>query len=193
MVVVIAGAVARRLADEPTRNLSDLIGQYNVLVAVAQLTIALAVALATIFYAFKTSDLVAQSRAENDARAQREVDRAAGELVSTCLGVAAASGGLQPLLRQSWRWYMPGGDARRERFALPLVAQLQSGLVACARQAEELRYLRPALSAPADCLVDAALAAHDAAIRRDSAALEHAIAQLRPAADRLRAEVAGER
>ena len=105
------------------------------------------------------------------------------------IGVAAASGGLQPLLRESWRWYLPGGNARRERFAAPLVAQLQSGLVTCARQAEELRYLQPSVSGPADDLVDAALATHDAAMRSDAAALEQAMAGLRPAADRLRAEV----
>jgi hypothetical protein len=185
-VLVVLAAVGVRLAGRPVDGTEGLIAQQNMLLAVFQGFLGFAVALSTIYYATLTADMAESMHSGLVADRTREVDAAVGNLVASALGAAVNAGALAGLMRRSWRWYLPGARRPREQFLMSTMSQMTSQLTSALRWSEEVTHLDVNLRDPADDVVNAAVAAHDAGVAGSPDGTRDATEHLRATTDSLR-------
>jgi hypothetical protein len=146
---------------------SDLAAQLNLLVSVLQAAMGVTVAVATVYYALRTSDLVEASRVESLDRNRRRLEGAIGQLIGSALAATAAAGGLAPLVVRDWHRFQPGVVSSRERFSLVFVGQVTTHLAEAARWAGEVAQMSPSLRQGSEAVMDRAVEAFDRANRGD--------------------------
>ena len=79
-------------------------------------------------------------------------------LTEASYGVAAAAGGLAPLMTTSWKWWLPGRQRLREQMLMVVTPQVTTQLGEVLKASETLRSLEPDLDQP---VVDLATAVVD--------------------------------
>jgi hypothetical protein len=183
----ILAVTAWHLAERPTGT-AGLVAQLNMLLGVFSGVLALAVALATVWYAFSTHDMVEAMEVARDDEHARVIEQGADDIVAAAIAVAAGAAPLSYLMKRNWRWYLPGARSTRERLLTTQFARLETSVTETLRCSERLEHrlggdLRPEI----DVLMTAVLHAHEAAVGGRPAASTSAAAEIRSAVDALRA------
>jgi hypothetical protein len=182
-LVVFAGVVYTR--GNSTGTTSSAV---QILVAIGQTILAYAVAVATVFYAMKTTELVDLARAEAATAAMVRVDEAVDALEAAALVSASNASAVAGLLRRSWRWWLPAAARSRDRYAMAYLLRMTGALADALHASQRLAHLRPDLRPSADAVVDAAVASQEAATAGDMTGAIAAAEQLRAAITVLRDE-----
>jgi hypothetical protein len=189
LVLMVLGGTGWHVASRRT-DTDGLIAQVGMLVAIFQAILGLAIALATGFYAMRTHDMAASIEASRSAERSRDRDAAVGNLVAAALSVGAAAGALAGLTRRSWRWYLPGSRALRERLLGDYALRLTVQMTEARRWSEDVSRRETCLRSSSRQLMEVVLEVHECSTKGRSAATIDAVRRLRNATDALRANMA---
>lgn len=189
LLLSILGLTAWQVAGQKVDGTEGLVAQGNLLVAVFQAGVGLAVALATIYYAGLTREMAEGVQASAQKEQDRAVEVMANELIGATLEVALHSGAVATLLKPSWRWYLPAPGRMRDRLLVQAQAQVTASLSAVTRSADVLRATVPDQLSLIDDLLERTEAVFLGSLEGDLPGVERDARQLRISIDRLRAEM----
>lgn len=187
LILTILAVTSWRVASQTVHDTEGLVAQAGLLVAVFQAIVAAVVALATIYYARLTREMVEQvaQSAERDRR--RETGVVVKDLIGSALDLSMVSGTMASLMRSSWRSVWPSSSRARDGLLMQTQAQASASLRAVVRAADVLRAAYPDRLAEIDALLDASERVFRCSLEGDVDAVTHATRGLRNAADTVRA------
>jgi uncharacterized protein involved in cysteine biosynthesis len=189
IALVVLGLVSWNVASHPADRTTGLVAQVQMLVAVVQGVLALALTVTTIFYAGRTGEMVeALHRSATASVVERErlaIDR----LVEAAIDVAVQAGAIARLQLKSWRWVIPGRQSARNDLLVPMFLRITESVAGSVKAAGALRVLTPAFGLATTKLSDAIAEAFDAAVQGDLPKAERSARQIHDAAATLRAEL----
>jgi hypothetical protein len=186
LLLAVLAATGVQIAGRPVRGTEGLIAQLEMLIAVLQAMFGLAIALSTIYYAMRTSDMVATMQAGLAADRSGQIDATVSNLVAAALRSASVCGAMAGLMQRSWRWHLPAAAASRDRFAESTLSELIRAVSDVARWAEEVAYRAPDLEGLATALGSAVVDLQDAALHGRVEETHAQSRQLRARIDELR-------
>lgn len=193
-VLLVLGVTSWAVASQPAKETPDLVAQMQMLLAVFQGMLGLAIGLTTIFYAGRTGEMVESMHHAARASVEERRRSASDRLVEAVLEVAVEARPMAHLQKQTWRSYIPGYHRSRDALLQQMFLRLASGMAAAAKAADSLKALEPHLVDEVDELVGDAEHALDAAVAGEVSRATAAAGAIRQRADRLRqSEIAAPR
>ena len=144
-VLVALGAVSWKIAGQPANRSQGLVAQMQMLLGAFQGTLGLCVALAMIYYAGRTGEMVESmrgaSRREQKATLRVAVDR----LHEATIDAVAECGPFANLMKPDWRWNLPWRGVTRATFLQQAYPRLTTHVASVVKAAETLKGLEPSL------------------------------------------------
>lgn len=186
LVLLVLVLTSWRIAGQRVRDTEGLVAQGQLLIAVFQASLGLAVALATIYYAGLTRETVESIHEGAELDRICAVEALVNDLAGSTLAMAAQAGHVATLMRSSWRWYLPGPARTRNTMLIQGYPRLLDTYSSVTRSADLLQASRPDLAFVVDDLLERSEAIFLGASTGDSAELEADARQLRQSIERLR-------
>lgn len=167
LIAVVLVATAVWLSGRPVQGTAGLLAQEGVLIAAFQALLGFAVAVATIYYAMRTSDMVRAMEVSQRVEQDRQLTGAVSNLVGAVLAVTTSSGAIAELAGSKHR-LLPM-TRRRERLVTPLVMQSMTELANALRWAQDVSAAEPTLRDQTRELIDTAVEASSDALAGEPA------------------------